>query len=41
MIGKLRERAETEYRTEAGREIEALALDSHLSKWVREAVGPA
>ena len=41
MIGKLRERAETEYRTEAGRELEALALDSHLSRWAREAAGPA
>jgi hypothetical protein len=40
MIEKLRERAETEYRTEAGRELEAQALDSHLSKWVREAVPP-
>jgi flagellar FliJ protein len=40
MIEKLRERAETEYRTEAGRELEAQALDSHLSKWVRETVTP-
>jgi hypothetical protein len=37
LLGKFRERALTDYTVAAGRELEALALDNYLARWVRSA----
>jgi hypothetical protein len=41
MIERFRERAEEQYEQAANRELETLALESHLSKWVRGAAETA